>query len=149
MTTFITGWKKKKNEENQPIFERSYLRNTWRDLVEIWNVRWWRWLAFPLQKLFGFAKVSQSYVYVKIALLFFLLISHGCGALTSWGARHTTVCLDIETSTNLASGQLLLVCTFTMYWRQNMYLTTGHGTFKKSLASQCGSSHCLAWLHSA
>jgi len=30
--------KKKKNEETKPIFERSYLGNAWRDLVEFWNV---------------------------------------------------------------------------------------------------------------
>jgi len=39
-------------------------------------------------------KVSRSYVYVKIALLFFLLITHGCGTLASLAARHTTMCLD-------------------------------------------------------
>jgi len=27
--------KKKKNEETKPIFESSYLGNTWRDLVQI------------------------------------------------------------------------------------------------------------------
>jgi len=31
---------------------------------------------------------------VKIALLFFLLITHVCGAPASWATRHTTVCLD-------------------------------------------------------
>jgi len=31
---------------------------------------------------------------VKIAFLFFLLITHLCGAPASWAARHTTVCLD-------------------------------------------------------
>jgi len=31
---------------------------------------------------------------VKIALLFFLLITHGCDAPASWATRHTTVCLD-------------------------------------------------------
>jgi len=31
---------------------------------------------------------------VNIALLFFLLITHGCGVPVSWAARHTTVCLD-------------------------------------------------------
>jgi len=33
-------------------------------------------------------------LYVKIALLFFLLITHGCGALASLAAQHTTMCLD-------------------------------------------------------
>jgi len=90
--------KKKKNKtknETQPIFEGSYLRKTWRDLVEIWNGRWWRWPAFPSQKSVGFIEVSQSYICVKIALLFFLLITHGCGTPASWAARYTTVCLDL------------------------------------------------------
>jgi len=60
-----------------------------------WNVRWWRWPAFPVLKSFSFIKVSRSYVYVKITLLFFLLITHECGVPASWAARHTTVCLDL------------------------------------------------------
>jgi len=47
--TFIPGRKeekekenKKKNEETKPIFESSYLRKTWHNLVEIWNVGY-RW----------------------------------------------------------------------------------------------------------
>jgi len=31
--------KKGKNEETQSIFQGSYLRKAWHDLVEIWNVR--------------------------------------------------------------------------------------------------------------
>ena len=38
---------------------------------------------------------SQSYIGVKIAFSFFLLIHSRCGAPTSWAARHTTVCLDV------------------------------------------------------
>jgi len=90
----FTKRKKKKNEKTLPTFEGSYLRNAQRDLVEIWHVRWWRWLAFPSAKI-SFIKVSLSYIYVKIALLFFLLITHGCGAPASWAAWHTTVCLDV------------------------------------------------------
>jgi len=59
-------------------------------------VRWWHWPAFPPQKLFCFVKVSRSYVYMKIVFLFFLLITHWCGAPASWAARHTTVCLDLK-----------------------------------------------------
>jgi len=97
LCTFTPLWKeeRKKNEETQSTFEGSYLRNAWCDLVEIWNVRWWRWPAFSALKSFSFIKVSRSYVYVKIALLFFLLITHWCGALASWAARHTTVCVII------------------------------------------------------
>jgi len=98
ITTFtpLRKEKEKKNEETQPIFEGSYLGNAWCDLVEIWNVRWWHWLAFPLQKLFCLVKVSRSYVYVKIAFLFFLLITHWCGAPASWATQHTTMCLDVS-----------------------------------------------------
>jgi len=87
--------KKRKNEETKPIFEGLYLGNAQCDLVELWNVRWCHWLAFLLQKSFGFVKVSQSYLYRKIALLFFLLITHGCGAPAFWAAWHTTMCLEI------------------------------------------------------
>jgi len=74
ITTFMPWWKEEKNKETKPIFEGSYLRNAQCDLVEIWNVRWWHWPTCPLQKLICFVKVSQSYVYVKIEFLFFLLI---------------------------------------------------------------------------
>jgi len=49
---------------------------------------------FHRKKSFGFVKVSRSYVCVKIALLFFLLIIHRCSAPASWATQHTTVCLD-------------------------------------------------------
>ena len=39
-------------------------------------------------------KGSQSYIGVKIAFSFFLLIYSRCGAPASWAERHTTVCLD-------------------------------------------------------
>jgi len=79
ITTF-TPWPKrwKKNKETKPIFEGSYLGNAQCDLFEILNVRWWHCSAFRLQKLFGSSKVLRSYVYMKIALLFFLLITYGC-----------------------------------------------------------------------
>jgi len=31
---------RKKNEETKPVFESLYLGNAWRDLIEIWNVRY-------------------------------------------------------------------------------------------------------------
>jgi len=91
--------KKPRNQETKLIFEGSYLGNALCDLAEIWNVRCWHWQAFPLQKLFCFVKVSQSYVRIrtwKLSFLFFLLITHWCGAPASWAAQHTTVCLDIS-----------------------------------------------------
>jgi len=92
---------KKEKKVTQPTFKGSYLRNAWCDLVEIWNVRWRCWPAFPALKLFSFVKVSQSYVCMKITLFFFLLITHGCGAPASWAARHTTMCLDLENNTHI------------------------------------------------
>jgi len=82
---------KRRKKQTKPIFKGSYLENTQYDLVEIWNMRWWHWLAFPLQKSFCFIKVSRSYVYMKISLLFFLLITHGCSLQASWAAQHTTM----------------------------------------------------------
>jgi len=91
-TTTFTPWqkeeKRKKNEETKPIFEGSYLGKTSRHLFEIWIVRWWCLPAFPSQKPFGFIKLSQSYIYMKMALMLFLLIIHGCSAPASW-ATHT------------------------------------------------------------
>jgi len=89
ITTFTLLRKEEKNEETKPIFKGSYLRNARCDLVAIWNVWWRHWPAFPLKKFFCFVKVSRSYVYVKIAFLFFLLITHWCGMLAFWAARHT------------------------------------------------------------
>jgi len=40
MVTFIPRQKEEKNEENKPVFESLYLGNSWRNLVEIWNVRY-------------------------------------------------------------------------------------------------------------
>jgi len=39
-----------------------------------------------IAKLASFVKASQNYIYVKIALLFFLLITHWWGALASLAA---------------------------------------------------------------
>jgi len=79
MVTFIWRQKegkknKKKNEETKPVFESLYLRNAWRDLVEIWNARYWQWRASAQQRSSGFVKAARSYIYAKITLLFFLLI---------------------------------------------------------------------------
>jgi len=74
---------------SQLLKVHTYLGNA---LLEIWND-----VCRHFHNYNRFLKVSQSYVYslyVKIALLFFLLITHGCGAPASWAAWHTTVCLD-------------------------------------------------------
>jgi len=66
--------RRKENEETEPIFGSSYLGNAWRHLVEIWDVRHWHWRASPQQKSSSFVQAVRSYVYAKIALLFFLFI---------------------------------------------------------------------------
>jgi len=45
---------------------------------------------------------------VKIAFLFFLLITHWCGASASWAARHTTVCLDYFTIITHSRSRILV-----------------------------------------
>jgi len=83
--------KRKKNEETN--FSKVYISETPGAIYLKCEVMT---LAGISKKTFGFVKVSRSYVYVKISLLyvFFLLITHGCGVPASWAARHTTVCLD-------------------------------------------------------
>ena len=74
MVTLTPLLKEEKDEETKPVFGSSYLGNARRDLFKIWNVGYWRWRAFPQQKSSSFMQAAQSYVYVKIASLFFLLI---------------------------------------------------------------------------
>ena len=83
--------KKKKLKRN---FVRSYLGNGLSDVLQIWYVDSPNWAARLQQIWFQSDKGSQSYIGVKIAFSFFLLIYSRCGAPTSWAARHTTVCLD-------------------------------------------------------
>jgi len=89
--------KRRKNEETRPIFGSSYLGNTWCDLVEIWNVGYWRWRASPHQKPSGFMQAARSYVCAKIALLLFLSIYSWARRAGFWVTRHTTMCLDYST----------------------------------------------------
>jgi len=51
---------------------------------------------------------------VKIAFLFFLLITHLCGAPASWAARHTTVCLDIFSSlkNDYVDAETKIICRY-------------------------------------
>ena len=84
-----------RNEEKlKRNFVRSYLGNGWSDFLHIWYVDSPN-RAARLQQIWSQSeKGSQSYIGVKIAFSFFLLIYSRCGAPTSWAARHTTVCLD-------------------------------------------------------
>ena len=87
--------KKKKTKKLKRKFVRSYLGNGWSDFLQIWYVDYPNWAARLQQIWFQSDKGSQSYIGVKIAFSFFLLIYSRCGAPASWAARHTIVCLDI------------------------------------------------------
>ena len=76
-------------------FVRSYLGNGWSDFLHIWYVDYPNWAAHLQQIWFQSDKGSQSYIGVKIAFSFSLLIYSRCGAPVSWAARHTIVCLDL------------------------------------------------------
>ena len=78
-------------------FVRSYLGNGWSDFLQIWYVDYPNWAARLQQIWFQSDKGSQSYIGVKIAFSFFLLIYSRCGAPASWAVRHTIVCLDLYT----------------------------------------------------
>ena len=86
--------KKKKTKKLKRNFVRSYLGNGWSDFLQIWYVDYPNWAARLQQIWFQSDKGSQSYIGVKIAFSFFLLIYSWCGAPASWAARHTIVCLD-------------------------------------------------------
>ena len=90
--------KKKKTKKLKRNFVRSYLGNGWSDFLQIWYVVYPNWAARLQQIWFQSDKGSQSYIGVKIAFSFFLLIYSRCGAPASWAARHTIVCLDPLTS---------------------------------------------------
>ena len=85
--------KRRKNKETKPIFERSYLRNAWHNLVQFWNVGYWHLhsknhlVSYKQHKLMCTWKLHycSSFQY-----------THGCGALASLAARHTTVCFDLQ-----------------------------------------------------
>ena len=86
--------KKKKTKKLKRNFVRSYLGNGSSDFLQIWYVDYPNWVARIQQIWFQSDKGSQSYIGVKIAFSFFLLIYSRCGAPASWAARHTIVCLD-------------------------------------------------------
>ena len=90
----VRNEEEEKNEEIKTKFVRSYLGNGWSDFLQIWYVNSPNWAARLYQIWFQSDKGSQSYIGVKIAFSFFLLIYSRCGAPASWAARHTIVCLD-------------------------------------------------------
>ena len=102
--------KKKKTKKLKRNFVRSYLGNGWSDFLQIWYVDYPNWAARLQQIWFQSDKGSQSYIGVKIAFSFFLLIYSRCGAPASWAARHTIVCLDIV-SQRAQNACFLMLCT--------------------------------------
>ena len=106
--------KKKKTKKLKRNFVRSYLGNGWSDFLQIWYVDYPSWAARLQQIWFQSDKGSQSYIGVKIAFSFFLLIYSRCGAPASWAARHTIVCLD--------KCNKLSSCTTIYYVQSNMLL---------------------------
>ena len=90
----VCEMKKKKTKKLKRNFVRSYLGNGWSDFLQIWYVDYPNWAERLQQIWFQSNKGSQSYIGVKIAFSFFLLIYSRCGAPASWAARHTIVCLD-------------------------------------------------------
>ena len=98
--------KKKKMKKLKRNFVRSYLGNGWSDFLQVWYVDSPNWAARLQQIWFQSDKGSQSYIGVKIAFSFFLLIYSRCGAPASWAARHTIVCLDVNILTVWRAGFL-------------------------------------------
>jgi len=84
--------KKRRNSANLRRFI------SWKCLVQFsWNLecKVMTLAGISTSKIVWFCWKCQSYVHMKIVLLFFLLITHGCGMPASWGIWHTTVCLDM------------------------------------------------------
>ena len=113
--------KKKKTKKLKRNFVRSYLGNGWSDFLQIWYVDYPSWAARLQQIWFQSDKGSQSYIGVKIAFSFFLLIYSRCGAPASWAARHTIVCLDQQISVKIATKFNLRTLNF-----QNFLGEGGH-----------------------
>ena len=86
----------KKNEEKKRNFGHSYLGNGLSNFLQIWNVESPSWRATLQQIWFQSDEVSPRYKCVKMTFSFFLSIYSRCGVPTSWAARHTIVCLDMD-----------------------------------------------------
>ena len=86
--------RRKKKRRKKRNFGHSYLGNSLRDFLHIWNVDSPSWWATLQQIWFQSDKVSPRYKSVKMTFSFFLSIYSRCGAPASWAARHTIVCLD-------------------------------------------------------
>ena len=84
-----------KKRRKNPNFGSLYLRNGWSDFLQIWNVDSPGRRTTLQQIWFQLDKGSPRYKGVKMTFSFFLSIYSRCGALASWAARHTTVCLDM------------------------------------------------------
>jgi len=60
---FIATLRKEEEKKTKKLL-KVHILNAWRDLVEIWNLRWWYWPAFSLLKSLSFISVME----LRIAL---------------------------------------------------------------------------------
>jgi len=93
---FMQKEKEKKTKSKNWNFAHLYLGNSWRDLLQFWNVASPYRQTLPQQIWCSSDKRWRIYECAKIATLLFLLIYSLPFAQPpfSWAARHTTVCLD-------------------------------------------------------
>jgi len=96
MTTFTPWWKWRNPANFQKVISQKYLVK-----FGMWGDDFGQ--HFHCKNCLDFIKVLRRYVYMKIALLFFLLITHGCGEPGSWATRHTTMCLDMYLHTGTSA----------------------------------------------
>ena len=100
---------RRKTKKKTRNFGCSYLGNGWSDFLQIWNVDSPCWRATLQQIWFLSDKVSPRYKGVKMTFFSFMSLYPQCGALASWAARHTIVCLDVVTRLYKNKEQLDMV----------------------------------------
>ena len=124
--------KKKKTKKLKRNFVRSYLGKGWSDFLQIWYVDSPNWAARLQQIWFQSDKGSQSYIGVKIAFSFFLLIYSRCGAPASWAARHTIVCLDDESENSFyIQWNLMISYSNPLGWSISLKMSISLKLYKK------------------
>jgi len=95
MVTFMKRRKKSKKKKNEETLSTFIFGNIWHDLVEIWNVGYWRWRASQQQKQ------SVSYKHHEVTYMQKLHYCSSCQythSVVHWllGPHDATVCLDIH-----------------------------------------------------
>ena len=107
---------KTKNKQQQKWrnwVESSYLGNAWRDLVKICGTDGGGY--FHSKVLYEYHEVTYAW---KLNHCSSCQCTHGCGALASWAARHTTMCLDVGKMRTVLSSWLLLMAFVTVSIQQ-------------------------------